>query len=72
VSIGLVLPVDCRDHNEPPSELSSAHDELVGKVGVAFVANLGLVQEQPHSRLRVRPSGGGDRHGASVGLTDRL
>ena len=41
---GLVLPVDGRDRlegeNEPPSEQPSAHDELVGIVGVAFVANV--------------------------------
>jgi hypothetical protein len=38
-----VLAVDGRDRfegeNEPPAEQSSAHDELVGIVGVAFVAN---------------------------------
>ena len=41
---GFVLAVDGRDRfegeNEPPSEQSSAHDELVGMVGVAFVANV--------------------------------
>jgi hypothetical protein len=41
---GLVLPVDGRDRfegeNKSPSEQSSAHDELVGIVGVAFVVNV--------------------------------
>jgi hypothetical protein len=41
---GLVLSVDGRDclegENKSPSEQSSAHDELVGIVGVAFVANV--------------------------------
>jgi hypothetical protein len=41
---GLVLPVDGRDclegKNEPPPEQPPAHDELVGIVSVAFVANV--------------------------------
>jgi hypothetical protein len=41
---GLVPSVDGRDRlegkNEPSSEQPSAHDEVVGVVGVAFVANV--------------------------------
>jgi hypothetical protein len=41
---GLVLPVNVRDHlereNVPPSEQSSAHDNLVGVVGVTLIANV--------------------------------
>lgn len=41
---GLALPVDGGDRlegeNVPPSEQPSAHDDLVGMVGVALVANV--------------------------------
>jgi hypothetical protein len=41
---GLVLPVNGRDRFEredvPPSERPAAHDDLVGMVGVALIANV--------------------------------
>jgi hypothetical protein len=53
---GLDHPVDGRyrleGENEPPSEQSSAHDELVGIVGVALVAN--MIEAREGARLLVQ------------------